>query len=44
MVHTIADGVKASFLAGDHNVSHSSAVLPSFWGAFYVSISVEHLQ
>jgi hypothetical protein len=43
MVLTIADGVKASFLTGDHNVSHSLAILPSFWGAFYVSISVQHL-
>jgi hypothetical protein len=44
MVPTIADRIKASFLAGDHNVSHSLAVLPSFWGTFYVSISVKHLQ
>jgi hypothetical protein len=44
MMVTIADGIKASFLAGDHNVSHRLAVLPPFWGAFDVSISVEHLQ
>jgi hypothetical protein len=43
MVLTIADGIKASFLAGDHNISHRLAVLPSFWGAFNVSISVKHL-
>jgi hypothetical protein len=41
---TITDRVKASFLAGDHNVSHSLAVLPPFWSEFDVSISVKHLQ
>jgi hypothetical protein len=40
---TIADGVEASFLACDHNVSHRLAVLPSFWGTFDVSISIKHL-
>jgi hypothetical protein len=40
---TIADSVEASFLACDHNVRHRLAVLPSFWGAFDVSISVKHL-
>jgi hypothetical protein len=43
MMVTIADCIKASFLAGDHNVSHRLAVLPPFWGTFNVSISVEHL-
>jgi hypothetical protein len=40
---TIADGVKAPFLAGDHNIRHRLAVLPSFWGTLYVSITVKHL-
>jgi hypothetical protein len=44
MVLTVTDSVKASFLAGDHNVSHCLAVLPPFWGAFDVPISVKHLQ
>jgi hypothetical protein len=40
---TIADGVETSFLACDHNVRYRLAVLPSFWGAFDVSIPVKHL-
>jgi hypothetical protein len=43
MALTIADSVKASFLAGDHYISHCLAVLPPFWGAFDVPISVKHL-
>jgi hypothetical protein len=43
MVLTITDSVEASFLAGDHNISHCLAVLPPLWGAFDVPISVKHL-
>jgi hypothetical protein len=43
-VLTITDSIKAPFLAGDHDIRHCFTVLPSFWGAFDVPISVEHLQ
>jgi len=39
----IADSIKTPFLAGDHNIRHRLAVLPSFGGALDVPISVEHL-
>lgn len=44
VTRTIANGVKTTLFASDDNIGNRSALLPSFWGQFYSSISVKHVK